>query len=549
MAKTEKRSRNGLSLGQIISLSLVVTLAAVGGTIGILIGNEGTKESVLAATVQATERLAMASVSPLSSDSSSWYCNWYLPGQGGINSASVLLANTSSKILKAQVISYVGTSSQSRNLVIPAHSFLRYPETVTPTAQSGAMSFIADGGGTVAELEVKGPLGSSVAPCNSSPSANWVALGANTLTGSNSGISVFNPFSQDAVIDVSLTSESHQFAPGALQGMVVASHQVENINLTQYFAGKKDVGVSVSSRIGRVVVGGLVQRNDAGDVGLSALTTSPAPNSQWHFPIGELSSNQAQQLIVYNPNSYKVDVTAKFSYLNLEAVKPSTSATTSTTSTTSSSTSMSTRKSGTSTTTTSPPDLGSMFSATKSIGPHAIGVIPIKSVTSIQLGHSYQSTISVAGGRSVVAAEQFVGSVANPNSGYELVPGLPLVTQHWIALYDPSALGTQNAQAWIATVHTGKTGPVSQRTPLVDLGPTYLSPPGKAPAALPLLQAQTAKTSKSVLKPNTHLKPVGELAPAVTGLIVSSADPFALGTVMGPTPGNWYVVPVLPFAN
>lgn len=540
MAKIYKRSRKSrsFSLGQIVSLSLISILAVVGGTVGVLIGNEGTRNAVFAATVQATERLAVASVSPLSSDSSSWYCNWYLPGQGGVTSASVLLANTSSKILSGQVVSYSGQSTQSRNLVIPAHSFLRYPEPVTAAVQSGALSFIAGGGGTVAELELKGPLGSSVAPCNSSPSANWVALGANTLTGSSSGISVFNPFSQDAVVDVSMTSESRQFAPGALQGVVVASHQVKNINLTQYFAGKKDVGVSVSARIGRVVLGGLVQRNDTGDTGLSALTTSPAPNSLWHFPVGELSSNQAQQLIVYNPNSYQVNITAKFSYLNLEAVKSATTTSTSVTS----------KKSGIPTATAAPPNLSSKFSATKSVDPHAIGVIPIESATSIQLGQSYQSTISVSGGHGVVAAEQFVGSASSPNSGYEVVPGLPLVTQHWIALYDPSALGTQNAQAWLATVHTGTTDPMSQRTPLVDLGPTYLSPPGRAPAALPILQAQSTITSKSVLKSNTHLKPV-ELAPAVTGLIVSSSDAFALGTVMGPTPGNWYVVPVLPFAN
>lgn len=517
-----------------VFLTLVGIFLLLGG-VGVIVGNQGAKNPIRAATAQATQRLAVASVSPLNSGSSSWYCNWYLPGEGGISRASVLLANTSPKDLSATINIYSKRDTITKKIKIPAHSFLRYPEQVSPSVQSGSLSFVADGGGTLAEIELVGSLGTAIEPCNSSPSANWAVLGSNTLSGSTTGISIFNPFAQDAVADISMSSTTQQFKPGPLQGLLISAHSSVTINLSQYFPGQAHVSVAVSTRIGRVVLGGLVQRNDKGTVGLAALSASPAPASLWRFPVGELSDNQNQELIVYNPNSHDVTIDAQFSYLDLKAVRGPVG-----------------------TTTTIHPSVkqgkqaapsSSTFSTSEVIPPFSVRVISVKSDTAVQLGLSYQTVLTVAGGKGVVAAEAFIGSKGSPNLRYQVVGGIPLVTRYWIALYDPSALGVPNAQAWLATVDTGRTTPVSDKTPLIDLGPTYLAGPGKVAAALPTGQALVAKSSTSVLNAPSHLNPLGKLAPAVTGIIVSSSTPFALGTVMGISPSDLYVVPVLPFAN
>lgn len=521
---------------------LVVSGVALGG-MGVLIGNQGAENPIRTATLQATQRLAVASVSPLSSDSSSWYCSWYLPGKGGLSSVSVLLANTSSNELTATVSNYSGNTKQSRSLKIPAHSFLRYPETVIPALQSGSVSFIANGGGTVAEIEVSGQLGSGVAPCNSSPSANWVAIGPNTQGGSSSGISIFNPFGQNAVVDMSLNSTSQHFSPGALQGMVIAPYSSKQIDLAQFFPGHTHIAVSVSTRIGRVVVGGIVAQNDNGYFGLAASATFPAPASQWGFPLGELSENQNQEILIYNPNSYKVKVGLHFSYLDLTEVTPPS---------TSTSVSPMTSQADQSTSATGPKRptaAGATYDLSQTIDAKSVGVVSVKTDTTMQLGLSYKAQLTVSGGFGVVAAEEFIGSTGNPNARYQVVGGTPLTTQHWIALYDPSAMGVANPLAWLATLDTGNSEPVSQKTPLVDLGPTYLAPTGKTPASLPTAQAKLAHSSSKVLKAPSHLNSVGSLSSEVTGLIVSSKTPFALGSVMGTTPGDLYVVPVLPFAN
>lgn len=555
--RLKKRRKWPFTFAQTGFAMVTLIFAVVIGSVGAYVGEQGARNPVYASTVQATQRLAVASVSPLASDSSSWYCNWYLPGQGGVTQASVLLANTSAKQLNAKVKIYSGKTEVKRRIEIPAHSFLKYPQPVTPTVQSGSMSFIANGGGTVAEIEVAGPSGNTVSPCNSSPSAKWVALGTNTLTGSDSGISIFNPFGQDAVIDVTMSSSTQDFSPGALKGIVIAPHRAKLINVSQYFPGQSHVAVSVSTRIGRVVVDGLIQRDDKGNTGLSAFATFPATASTWRFPVGELSANQNQEITVYNPNPYNVTAIAQFSYLGLKQ-GPSVS-TTSTTSTTEavkskskskSTTKKSTTKKSTAKKSTAKANLPTAnYSVKETIQPYSIAVISVKSDTSIKPGYSYKSQLSVLGGHGVVAADAFIGSVGNPNVRYQVLNGIPLVSQHWIALFDPSSMGLTNAQAWLAPVDTGNNSPLAQKTPLVDLGPTYLAPKGKAPAQLPILQAQTAHTSKSVLKSRTHLNAVGKLTSTVTGVIVSSKSPFALETVIGPAPNNWYVVPVLPFAN
>ncbi len=547
-AKTTKRwpFSGGQTLLGLMSGLLAVVLVLVAMQVGSL----SARNPIYSSTVQATERLAVASVSPLTSDSSSWYCNWYLPAQGGLTQASVLLANTSAKDLSAKVKIYSGNHTVNRKLEIPAHSFLKYPQTVTPKVQSGSLSFIANGGGTVAEIELSGPSGSSVAPCNSSPSANWTVLGANTLPGSSAGVSIFNPFSQDAVVDVTLSSSSQQFSPGVLKAMVINPNQSKLVNLSQYFSGHSHVVVSVTTRIGRVVVGGIIQRDNNGNTGLAALASFPSTASTWRFPVGQLSANQNQEIIVYNPNSYVVNVVADFSYLDLKQV-PSIS-TTSTTSTTAPAAAK-TKKVVPKGAATAKSSAGSVpkssYSVSQAIQPNSLAVISVKADTSIQPDISYKAKLVVKGGHGVVSAETFLGSANSPNVRYQVVGGIPLTTQHWIALFDPSSIGLSNVQAWLATVDNKSKDAVAQKTPLVDLGPTYLSPPGKTPAALPILQAQTAPTSKSVLKSPLRLHAVGALTSSVTGVIISSKSAFAIGTVMGPAATDWYVVPVLPFAN
>ena len=542
MAKTRRRQASkGFSKPQLSLMAVIIVLGVALGGLGVIIGNFGAKNPIRTATLQAIARLAVASVSPLNSESSSWYCNWYLPGQSGLTGAVVLLANTSSKELTASVKTYLGNTQQGRSLKIPPHSFLRYPETVTPTVQFGAVSFVANGGGTVAEMEITGQHGTAVSPCNSSPSAEWVALGSNTLPGSASGISIFNPFGQDAVVDVSMSSGLQKFAPGPLQGLVIAPYSSNNIDLTQYFSGQSHVAVSVKSRIGRVVLSGIVQRNSNGDAGLAALATFPASASQWSFPVGELSANQNQEILVYNPNSASVSVKLEFSYLDLTAVAPSSPATTAGATTSSSVQGSQSAHNG--------PAKGAGYELLQSIAANSVSTISVKAQTAVQAGYSYQVSLTVAGGFGVVAADEYIGSASSPNVGYQVVGGTPLSTQHWIALYDPSFIGVANAQAWLATVGTGINDLESEKTPLVDLGPTYLAPPGKTPASLPTAQAQLAHTSSKVLKTPTHLNSVGALSPSVTGLIVSSKSAFTLGSVMGTTPADMYVVPVLPFAN
>ncbi len=551
MAKSKKtRVAKGLSKRQLrVMLSILLALLLFSG-LGVAAGNLGEHNPVRASTVQATERLAVASVSPLKSSSSSWYCSWYVPGSGALNRVSVLLANTSSSGMSATLKTYVGTSVQSRSLQIPPHSFLRYPEVVTPTGQSGAVSFVANGGGTVAELEISGPLGSAMAPCNSSPSAHWVVLGSSTLPGSEAGISIFNPFGQDAVVDVAFSSALQQFAPGALQGLVIAPHATDNIDLVKYFSGRSHVAVSVSTRIGRIVVSGVIARNDKGDAGLSVMATFPALASQWHFPLGELSSNQNQEVLVFNPNKFAVTVGVDFTYLDLEAVNAF-SGSASASSTTGAPTA-STTTAAAAPAKSSSAGMGatnSPYRLNQKIPANSVAVISVKAQTAIATGKSYTATVNVQGGFGVVAGDEFIGSVSSPNARYQVVGGTPLTTRHWIALYDPSFLGLSNAEAWLATGVTGGSHPEVAKTPLVDLGPTYLAPSGQPPATLPVHQALLAQTTSRRISKPKKLNSVGSLSPTVTGMIVSSNLPFVLGSVMGQNPEDMYVVPVLPFAN
>ena len=73
MARSKQRQRTkNLARGQWAALVSTLVVGVVLSCVGVVTGSLGQKNPVGAATQLATERLAVASVSPLRSDSSSW---------------------------------------------------------------------------------------------------------------------------------------------------------------------------------------------------------------------------------------------------------------------------------------------------------------------------------------------------------------------------------------------------------------------------------------------------------------------------------------------
>jgi len=134
----------------------------------------------------------------------------------------------------------------------------------------------------------------------------WYLLDQTTSLGETAYLVAMNPFAEAAEFDVSLFTEKRSIRPGSLAPYVVPAGSSVAVKLNDFVLlgqGENTVSVQVASRIGRVVVGGMVVaanelREEAGTAGVA---------TRWVLPAGGTSA--PGRLLVLNPGSARTDLT------------------------------------------------------------------------------------------------------------------------------------------------------------------------------------------------------------------------------------------------
>ncbi|MFT5222709.1 MAG: hypothetical protein ACI867_001015 [Glaciecola sp.] len=131
-----------------------------------------------------------------------------------------------------------------------------------------------------------GPGGLLAAPCVSGSSSMWVLPGLSTAGGAEATIVLSNPFASDASVTVTLATELGPEQPSLLENVVVPAQSVRLLALNEHAPERRDVGVVIRSRSGRVVVEALQSVNAAigGIEGVTIVPAAPAGASTWTIP-------------------------------------------------------------------------------------------------------------------------------------------------------------------------------------------------------------------------------------------------------------------------
>lgn len=135
-------------------------------------------------------------------------------------------------------------------------------------------------------IEGQGPGGLVSGPCASGPSPTWYIPGLSTAGGGTAQLYLANPFGVDASVEISFTTPSGPEAPILLENVSVPSESVAVVDLAEYVPRQADIGVTVRTRSGRVVVEG-VQRLDAAIGGVDAVAlvrAAPELSETWTIP-------------------------------------------------------------------------------------------------------------------------------------------------------------------------------------------------------------------------------------------------------------------------
>lgn len=247
--------------------------------------------------------LAAARVAPADAVSSSWYCTGG-SGASGVAPATLSITN----LTAAAVTGTVSVSNdKGQRAAIPVTVDARGQASVVP-AQIEHGDWLAaevdmDGGGVAVTQVVHGPGGWAEAPCATASSSQWFFASGSTAPGDALFVSVFNPTTATAVVDLSFSTSTGQLAPQPFQGLVLAPGSLVVAQVASFVQDRSAVATVVRTRSGAVVASELQQHTANKVTGLSLRLGAPAPERSWYLPRSVHVSSGATSVVVFNPTA------------------------------------------------------------------------------------------------------------------------------------------------------------------------------------------------------------------------------------------------------
>ena len=351
------------------------------------------------------------SVSPQSSDSSTWYCAVPRLNKAPGVSIELELTNLTPRGQRAAVDFYAANGKDLHKSVSVAPASNRQVALSLPSNKPGGVEVTFPGGGNVVGLMATGSPGYSQLLCQPSPGPQWLVEGMSTQGNSTGALAVFNPFAADAIVDISFLTPSGLQQPGPLQAIVLAGHSTAEVYLPDWLQGVGPIAAQVTTRIGRVVAGGIEVRSDSAANGVVLPPISAEIFSNYDFPLLSVTTNQSVTLQLYNLSGAQRNAT-----VSIRPLAPAGEVSPTTTQA-----SVTTVEAG-------PPRFKESVPAQGSLS------IPLKTISSVPIGTPF--SMRVSGG--VVAMVVVKGSTAGPLAGLFEEPGVKIAWHRWLELaYGP----------------------------------------------------------------------------------------------------------------
>ena len=252
----------------------------------------------------AAARALMPTATPAGALSSTWFCVGATADQGGRADGVVSVANPTERAVTGTV-TVVPVQGETRAVPLTVE-----PRSVTAVALRDAVQapFAAalvdvDGGQVAAELVVRGPLGADATACSSRASDRWYFADGVTAKDASLAISLFNPFPEDAIVDLSFSTDQGRAAPAAFRPVVVPGRSLVVREIGEHVRRRNAISTALAVRTGRVIAAQTQTRTAAGAAGLSVALGSPSLGSVWHFPNGVVADGANEHFAVSNPGT------------------------------------------------------------------------------------------------------------------------------------------------------------------------------------------------------------------------------------------------------
>ncbi len=295
--------------------ALVVGIAAVLVLAGVLTQPERDPETGIAAG----PRLPAAEQS-----TAAWFCAEGTSSPDGRADEEIEIGNVDTRAAQAIVTVFGGSevAPVRRKYAVASGRVVRVRVADIAALPDPGVLVEVSGGRTVVEHRISRGDDTALGPCAREPASTTRFAAGTTGKGAELWLALFNPFPDDAIVDVRATSESGIRAPGSLQGLVVPRFSRLSVPMHDRVPRVDLVATEVTTRRGRVVAEqSLALDGSDGRRGL-ALTLGSEAARRWWFPIGLTGSGHSERLVISNSSALSTRVTVTFALDAAAAIEP-----------------------------------------------------------------------------------------------------------------------------------------------------------------------------------------------------------------------------------
>lgn len=283
-------------------ITLVVALLAVG------VADRATRPAL----TPSGQRLATAyapTASPPDALTSNWYCPAGTSAQGGTAEATTIIVNPTARALKGTIEGVgVDGSRASKSITVEPRSRVAMANADVLRNPYVAIHVQLDGGGAFVEHSASGPTGEAHGACGSSASTRWYMPEGATTRAATLIYALFNPFPDDAIVDMSFSTDQGRASPAAFQGLVVPANGLLPIDVGSHVRRRSHVSAELRVRRGRIVAEQMQIHNGEGRKGLGLMLGAPRRALGFVFPDGVAGPRHQEQLHFFNPNAEEAAV-------------------------------------------------------------------------------------------------------------------------------------------------------------------------------------------------------------------------------------------------
>ena len=277
---------------------------------GFLIDDRSRPEPVAPSVGFAADIFERSSIEPAESDSATWFCTaGALDADGAFR---IRIVNTADTVRRGQLMAFVtagpggGIAPAPKLEEVTVEPFSAREVDIGSVVGEwpfAAVSVELDGGAVLVEQLVDARTGSDSQPCASRAASSWYLPVGSTLLGAAHHLLLFNPFPEDAVVDL-LAATENGVRQSDFVGEVVPARSVVVIEVGERVQVADQLAMTVDARVGRIVAG-VIQVFDpeapsAPDTrGLAAVLGTTTPSEIAYLP--EVLAGD--RIVVHNPSS------------------------------------------------------------------------------------------------------------------------------------------------------------------------------------------------------------------------------------------------------